>query len=280
MLGRVRDDADGWQGRPADVRSRREARRRGVCREHLLRGVEIAELVEDLGGRHLSRAPHEEGAGKRAHVPVEPRGDLTETLGLRPGRPCQGAVDGEAFQHEQGRSGASLQQELGGPESAGKVHRRAVGVALVPPSGTDQRRSGRAPRDQRQTECDGRQDDVIEKLWMSGEERHPERQAAERAPAGTLGRVRAHEAGEDRGEPRHRVDHRPVGDVPEHEAREHERDAAQTRGESSETELPREQVREAARHCVVQEMVILEDDVRDVLPALQQAQHQQIQRIE
>ena len=121
---------------------------------------------------------------------------------------------------------------------------------------------------------------MIEKLWMSGEKRHPERQTAERAPAGPLGRVRAHEAGEDRGEPRHRVDHRPVRDVREHEAREHERDAAQARGESSETELPREQVCEAARHCVVQEMVILQDDVRDVLPALQKAQHQQIQRIE
>ena len=35
-----------------------------------------------------------------------------------------------------------------------------------------------------------------------------------------------------------------------------------------------------APHCVVQEMVILQDDVRDLLPALEEAQHEQIDRIE
>ena len=36
-------------------------------------------------------------------------------------------------------------------------------------------------------------------------------------------------------------------------------------GEPPEAELPPVQVREGARHCVVQEMVVLKDEVRDVL---------------
>ena len=114
---------------------------------------------------------------------------------------------------------------------------------------------------------------------MAGEERHAQREARECGPATAQARVRPHHAGEDCGQPHHPVDHRPVSHVGEHEAGEHEGDAAHGGGEASHRELPRVEIRESTRHCVVQEMVILQDDVRDLLPALEEAQHEQIDRI-
>ncbi len=65
---------------------------------------------------------------------------------------------------------------------------------------------GGAPRNEREAECDGSQDDVIEELWMSGQETHSECQAAERSPARPLRLVRLHEAPEERGQPHDRVE--------------------------------------------------------------------------
>jgi hypothetical protein len=68
--------------------------------------------------------------------------------------------------------------------------------------------------------------------------------------------------------------------VSEQEAGEHERDAAHAAGEPPEAELPRVQVRERARHRIVQEVVVLQDEMGDVLAALEEPQDEDVQRIE
>jgi hypothetical protein len=55
-------------GGPPGARRRGVARGRGIADQHLLDGIEVAKLIEHLGGGHLPRAPHQEGPGERPHV--------------------------------------------------------------------------------------------------------------------------------------------------------------------------------------------------------------------